>query len=1339
MNRLPIIFLMAWFTFLILPALASAQKKEDIDSDFNRDVNLDACVLPDLKLSPQTQIYAVGARGGSKLNWQIDDSGRGATLIKVAVNSPKEPVVLILGAHEPTIWHLGWTKGSQIAAVAISGHSTQKITGLPKSVPVLISTKENGAACGEFYIESSKKTIPPKASAVSNRLFGRGIDNMYAVINGQAVVGEILPAEAKLITNAELRREDFHPSNKPLFGEAGITEAIDKGLIRKATSDDIQEYFRLLAKADGLPKQITPESFTDNIGLSGAYVVLSPAFMAPPGLSRDSKFLVLSEAAEPLETTGSGKFYRVSRETSPKKEPTSYDCGFTDLSLPAGFQVYAASVHDSGVPLDLKLDNKNNEIKLIKVVVNSPEKPVVLMLGTYMPTVWHFSWTKGSKIVALAVSGGYPPIVMGLPEDVPILKISNNYLRDSPHYKKCPRIDVHPVINSLTAANDFSKYLFEKDIDQIVKIENGEVLFGRPLNDQAKLETGEEFSSDKFNAPDKPLTYKLAFDEAKKKGLIRVSGKEDIQAYLKALSQVAGLPDGIVDEGLSLSDEAPADHSMMGDFSLLNSYTILSPDYIIPENLYPSNVKISFILPRGMKKPEREPDNAIIYDVNEPLLPETKESARSETAKPCTLPKVQLPPNTKIYAGSGFLSSPVDFDFAQEPNKRQRAELVPLTINSPNAPVALILQGRYYHPAVWHFSWTKDTKIAAVITRDHVVGLPEDVPVLNPKGCRGFDFPIAISNIGDVTALAGLNDFSREIFNKDIDRLYFEENNVSLIGEPLAADVKLISARELKLNELIDPDEPWGDQTALTEDILKGYIRKATTQDMRERLRNMAREAGLPEHIINSLNLYNRTRPTHYLFNRNEPNPIPNTYMVLSPDFNIPATLYHRKFKPITGTIHGDKESESGVFYYPDGSVISCSFSPGEAKHSSGGALKTESSQAVSKSNNATRVELPPNFRLIYKSAPLADAYELLTPDSIHPANERSKLFVSYLLPDGGRTFCSYTKEVDYWGPVDARPQQLFNACAFNDFQIPPRLKVYAAGVRSGSKLNFTMGNRGNTAELVKVIVNSPEEPVALLLGGSAPTIWHLSWTEGTSIAAVIVSSRVGIDPQRLIGLPKDVPVIYAGNACPFFDVNLSSSGYGDIATIGAARNVNNLAKHLFNKDIDQMYDIFGGQIIIGQAALGGKKVETAEEFEADKFTDPKRPLAGIHGINQAISKGLIRKATEDDYKKWLVRHYTQMQNIPEDKVEEAIADDSQGNKYDRPPNPYSRAYVVLSPDFVVPAGLNSYGSDSADFIIPENIPVPSRQHASNSTFYMQKDGSCAGNDARPVCKANPR
>jgi len=43
----------------------------------------------------------------------------------VAVNQRGTPVVLMLGAYEPTVWNIGWTQGTQIVAVMASGYTAR--------------------------------------------------------------------------------------------------------------------------------------------------------------------------------------------------------------------------------------------------------------------------------------------------------------------------------------------------------------------------------------------------------------------------------------------------------------------------------------------------------------------------------------------------------------------------------------------------------------------------------------------------------------------------------------------------------------------------------------------------------------------------------------------------------------------------------------------------------------------------------------------------------------------------------------------------------------------------------------------------------------------------------------------------------------------------------------------------------------------------------------------------------------------------------------------------------------------------------------------------------------
>ncbi|MBF0309390.1 MAG: hypothetical protein HQL56_07685 [Magnetococcales bacterium] len=59
--------------------------------------------------------------------------------------------------------------------------------------------------------------------------------------------------------------------------------------------------------------------------------------------------------------------------------------------------------------------------KVVEVIVNVPEKPVVIVLTAYERTIWKFKWTPASRIAAVVATGFEPPLVEGLPLKVPVL------------------------------------------------------------------------------------------------------------------------------------------------------------------------------------------------------------------------------------------------------------------------------------------------------------------------------------------------------------------------------------------------------------------------------------------------------------------------------------------------------------------------------------------------------------------------------------------------------------------------------------------------------------------------------------------------------------------------------------------------------------------------------------------------------------------------------------------------------------------------------------------------------------------------------------------------------
>jgi hypothetical protein len=52
---------------------------------------------------------------------------------------------------DPSIWNIGWTRGTRILAVLVSGYHRQVVAGLEPQVPTLQSTFSNKGECGFFH------------------------------------------------------------------------------------------------------------------------------------------------------------------------------------------------------------------------------------------------------------------------------------------------------------------------------------------------------------------------------------------------------------------------------------------------------------------------------------------------------------------------------------------------------------------------------------------------------------------------------------------------------------------------------------------------------------------------------------------------------------------------------------------------------------------------------------------------------------------------------------------------------------------------------------------------------------------------------------------------------------------------------------------------------------------------------------------------------------------------------------------------------------------------------------------------------------------------------------
>lgn len=255
---------------LVMAVTPAAIAQESSDPETLEDSLSEDCTFSDLELLQDFVVYATGAYSGRRLSYQIDQSGHAATQIDVVANSPSQPVVLMLGAYEPTIWNIQWTEGTNIVGVIASGYHHQAVAGLPQETPLLISTYDNDGECGYFYLTPEKYGI---LNPLSKKLFGQVVEMIFPLDDSATVVvGEPIEGSPQLLSSNDTTVESFFDPTAPLAGPAGIEEALEKGLLREATEEDVEAWVEAQVEAGELDsEQEVPLNFLDYYK---SYVVL---------------------------------------------------------------------------------------------------------------------------------------------------------------------------------------------------------------------------------------------------------------------------------------------------------------------------------------------------------------------------------------------------------------------------------------------------------------------------------------------------------------------------------------------------------------------------------------------------------------------------------------------------------------------------------------------------------------------------------------------------------------------------------------------------------------------------------------------------------------------------------------------------------------------------------------------------------------------------------------------------------------------------------------------------------------------------------------------------------
>lgn len=324
-------------TMFVAPAALCADKLTTFNFDpstlnSNMSPQPIGCSFPSASLPAKFVVFATGAYTGKETDFQIDQSGHQATKVDVAVNYTDSPVVLMLGAYEPTIWNIGWSDKTRIAGIFVGGYHRQVLAGIQENVPYFISTYDNKAGCGSAYITAEN---PSGFDALSRKLFNRPVETVYPISNGTVLMGLPLKPGTRLLTSSSNTVESYHVKNAPLAGPAGVRDAVAKGLLRPAAQEDMQAWIEVMVAKAAQEAVNKPAKTEAEAGAMKAAAAPPRRFNVP-----SNSYVVLKEFTFPAGLYGgnSATFFVPKGTASPTGNPghsTVFDFNTNTCSGPS--------------------------------------------------------------------------------------------------------------------------------------------------------------------------------------------------------------------------------------------------------------------------------------------------------------------------------------------------------------------------------------------------------------------------------------------------------------------------------------------------------------------------------------------------------------------------------------------------------------------------------------------------------------------------------------------------------------------------------------------------------------------------------------------------------------------------------------------------------------------------------------------------------------------------------------------------------------------------------------------------------------------------------------------
>jgi hypothetical protein len=209
--------------------------------------------------------------------------------------------------------------------------------------------------------------------------------------------------------------------------------------------------------------------------------------------------------------------------------------------LPPAAEVYHVGTYagTSSLGAPIELDNDGHEVRKTDVLVNLPDRAIVLVMTAYDPVVWNVAWTKGTRIVGAVVSGYHGQAVLGISKAVPLYRFTytDTQRRDGVRaLTPCPYFYVYKQDETVEKATAVIRSITGKPVTRFIQApRQGIVLVGESLPAPGTaLESSGDYRLEDFVLVRKQGEIpagERGMEELVKLGYARHATPEDIQRF----------------------------------------------------------------------------------------------------------------------------------------------------------------------------------------------------------------------------------------------------------------------------------------------------------------------------------------------------------------------------------------------------------------------------------------------------------------------------------------------------------------------------------------------------------------------------------------------------------------------------------------------------------------------------------------------------------------------------------------------------------------------------------------------------------------------------------------